>query len=52
MNRQALFASQVCAGMLLWFSIGPPVESVRAEGGSETHDQIAEWHIRLRGTKA
>jgi hypothetical protein len=51
-RRRTSVASLVGAGMLLGLWTSAPPACVSADELSESHDRVAEWHIRLRGTKA
>jgi len=55
MNRNSTCTTALLGvGMLMWACTGFPFSfsAVGAEKDFDVHDAVAEWHIRLRGTKA
>ncbi|MBC8872801.1 MAG: hypothetical protein H8E44_25490 [Planctomycetes bacterium] len=55
MNRNSTCTTALLGvGMLMWACTGVLLSSsaVGAEKDSDVDDAVAEWHIRLRGTKA
>jgi len=53
MNRNSTCTTTLLGvGMLMWACTGLPYSAEGAEKDSAAHDAVAEWHIRLCGTKA
>jgi hypothetical protein len=53
MNRTSTCTTTLLGvGILMWTCTGLPYPAAGEEKDSDVHDAVAEWHIRLRGTKA